>query len=600
MKPIPSEDIPMGADWLYEVKYDGFRCVIHWEKEKITLTSRNNKSLTEKFPEIVSFFQGQQSFINDLLPLHLDGELVILNNSYQANFSLIQKRGRLKNQTSIKKEASNRPARFLAFDLLMQRGKSEKKTPYYKRKKMLQKLFEKMKTENISNKPADFVEAHANPHQLQEMIFHYKGEGIVAKRKSSTYLSGKKHQDWFKIKNWRVIHGFLTQLHTKNDYFTVNVYEQEAILEIGKCKHGLSKETAATLKQLFLTQGEKQGEMYTLPPAICTSVRTLDLYKEEIREPEFLEVLPDLSPKSCTTSQLHLDMAMMPKEVEATNTDKLFWAHKNLTKGDFLVYMREISPYMLPFLKSKALTLIRCPDGALEEHFFQKHLPPYAPSFIESFKEGDETFMVCNDLSSLMWFANHGAIEYHIPFQNMKQMHPVEIVFDLDPPGREKFDLAIQAAQIIKQLLNDLELITFVKTSGNKGLQIHIPIEEGSMTYEETAIFTQAIALTLEKEYPQLYTTERMKNKRKGRLYIDYLQHGKDKTLIAPYSVRKTVDATVAAPLFWDEVKHGLTPDSFTLNNVVDRVQTCGCPFANYFSAGKKQRLDKMLELVKK
>src|SRR5699024_7594463 len=105
---------------------------------------------------------------------------------------------------------------------------------------------------------------------------------------------------------------------------------------------------AATLKQLFLTQGEKQGEMYTLPPAkgekqgemytlppaICTSIRTLDLYKEEIREPEFLEVLPDLSPKSCTTSQLHLDMAMIPKEVEPTNTDKLFWPHKNLTKGD--------------------------------------------------------------------------------------------------------------------------------------------------------------------------------------------------------------------------------------------------------------------------
>jgi len=176
---------------------------------------------------------------------------------------------------------------------------------------------------------------------------------------------------------------------------------------------------------------------------------------------------------------------------------------------------------------------------------------------------------------------------------------PVEIVFDLDPPGRERFDLAIQAALLIKQLLDDLELISFVKTSGNKGLQIHIPIAEGSMTYEETATFTQAIAFTLEQAYPDLFTTERFKNKRNSRLYIDYVQHGKDKTLIAPYSPRKTMDATVATPLFWEEVKEGLTPDQFTIENVVERVQTHGCPFADYFVAGGRQKLDKVLESLR-
>src|SRR5699024_2031811 len=117
----------------------------------------------------------------------------------------------------------------------------------------------------------------------------------------------------------------------------------------------------------------------------------------------------------------------------------------HLTKGDLLVYLREIAPYMLPFLKERALTIIRSPDGMTKEHFFQKHLPSHAPSFIEGVPIDDEQFIVCNHLDALIWFANHGAIEYHVPFQLIQSTSPVEIVFDLDPPGRERFDLAIQA-----------------------------------------------------------------------------------------------------------------------------------------------------------
>jgi len=455
-----------------------------------------------------------------------------------------------------------------------------------------------MKVED-SHQPIAMIEAHDNADVLQEIVFNHKGEGIIAKRKSSPYREGKSHQDWFKVKNWRTIYGFLTHFNTKNGYFTVHVYDDTDMIEVGKCKHGLTQETASTLKELFFSKGERQGESYTLPPAICAAVRTLDLYKNELREPEFSKLLPEASPQDLTIGKLQLDMAMLPKKIEPTNTDKFFWPSCHLTKGDLLVYLREVAPYMLPFLKERALTIIRSPDGVTKEHFFQKHLPSHAPSFIEGVPIDDEQFIVCNHLDALIWFANHGAIEYHVPFQLIQSTSPVEIVFDLDPPGRERFDLAIQAALLIKQLLDDLELISFVKTSGNKGLQIHIPIAEGSMSYEETATFTQAIAFTLEQAYPDLFTTERFKNKRNGRLYIDYVQHGKDKTLIAPYSPRKTMDATVATPLFWEEVKEGLTPDQFTIENVVERVQTHGCPFADYFVAGGRQKLDKVLELVR-
>lgn len=176
---------------------------------------------------------------------------------------------------------------------------------------------------------------------------------------------------------------------------------------------------------------------------------------------------------------------------------------------------------------------------------------------------------------------------------------PREIVFDLDPPDRERFSLAVKAAGLLKQLLDDLRLVSFVKTSGGKGIQIHIPLPSDSISYEETGVFTQAIAWTLEKSFPDLFTTERFKKKRGDRLYIDYLQHGEGKTIVAPYSPRKREDATVATPLFWDEVGEGLHPDMFRIDHVVERVKTVGCPFAAYFTVGEQQVLDDVLAMIR-
>jgi len=593
MKPIASSEIPHGQEWLYEVKYDGFRCVLHWDKQgNITLTSRNKQDLTNIFPEIVAACRENHAVLTSLLPVTLDGELVVLNNDSQANFALIQKRGRLKNKESIEKASKLRPASFLAFELLELAGTLQMEKSYVNRKEQLQHVFKLLQDQERIKQ----IQAYEDPNELRKIVFNSKGEGIIAKRKNSSYLEGKKHHDWFKIKNWRTIQVFLTEYNPENDYFTANVFQGDRIIEIGKCKHGLDEETAHTLQQVFLTNGEKNGAIYQLPPAVCASIHTLDLFKDELREPEFAALLPETSPSECTADNLMLDMTMFPANVDLSNTDKIFWPDKSLRKGDMLIFMREIAPYMLPFLRDRAVTLIRCPDGVRQEHFFQKHLPDYAPEFIE---DREDRKIISDTLEALIWLANHGAVEYHIPFQLADTPAPIEIVFDLDPPDREYFSLAIQAAQLIKSLLDDLDLISLVKTSGNKGLQIHIPIPSGSMTYDDTAIFTEAIAATVENAYPNSFTTERFKNKRHGRLYIDYVQHGKDKTLIAPYSPRKTNDATVATPLFWEEVKEDLNPAQFTIENVVERVQTLGCPFHRYFEIGQEQKMDKVLGLVK-
>nr|WP_164667526.1 DNA ligase D [Virgibacillus doumboii] len=594
MKPIASAEIPTGTEWVYEVKYDGFRCVLHWERDSVRLISRNDTDLTANFPELIEECQLHQALVEEVLPLKLDGELVVLNNRYQANFSLLQKRGRLKNKDAIMEAAASRPVSFMAFDLLEHGGASLVKKTFKERKQKLGDIFK----EDTIGDCIRFVPFQEDSDALWQDIFEYKAEGMVAKRVDSLYEDAKKHRDWYKIKNWRTINGFLTFYDPKNDYFTVCIYDNEEVRSIGKCKHGLGEEEFSTLKDLFISKGTKEGNGYSLPPAICAEINTLDLYKSELREPEFSRLVPNKSAAECTVEKLKIDLAMLPEPVDVSNTEKTFWPDPGLTKGDMLVYMREIAPYMIPFLHNRRLTVIRCPDGVHGESFFQKHLPDYAPEFINSIEIDDEVFFTLNKLDALLWFANHGAIEYHIPFQTYTSEKPSEIVFDLDPPGREAFHLAVKAANLLKQILDNLELISFVKISGGKGLQVHIPIPAGSMTYEETGVFTQAIAWTLEQEYPDLFTTERLKNKRGDRLYIDYLQHGKDKTLVAPYSPRKRDDATVAAPLFWEEVNDDLAPSLFTIENTVERIHVNGCPFAAYFETGEKQHMDKILAMI--
>src|SRR5690625_782477 len=206
--------------------------------------------------------------------------------------------------------------------------------------------------------------------------------------------------------------------------------------------------------------------------------------------------------------------------------------------------------------------------------------------------------MICNSLETLIWFGNHSVIEFHIPLQPVQSPYPNEIVFDLDPPSTSAFSLAMEAAVMIKEILDKIGVIPFIKTSGSKGLQIHIPIIENKMSYEDTAVFTEAIAMTVEQSLPNKFTTERMKKNRNERLYLDYVQHGKNKTIIAPYSPRKTEEATVATPLYWEEVTENLDPKQFTIQNVVKRVQKLGCPWIFHYEAARDQDLTKTLDLI--
>ncbi len=290
-----------------------------------------------------------------------------------------------------------------------------------------------------------------------------------------------------------------------------------------------------------------------------------------------------------TAAQERLEVTVGTEQVTITSPLKPVWPDKNIRKQDYLIYLTQASPYLLPFLQNRSLTVIRYPHGVGGESFFQKNCPAYAPDYIKRHKENGIEYIVCDNLETLIWLGNQLAIELHVPFNRIDSHQPSEIVFDLDPPSRESFHLAVEAALIFKDVLDRLKLISFVKTSGNKGLQIYIPLPEKRYTYEETRLFTSFLSDYLVAREPEWFTTERLKKNRGKRLYVDYVQHAEGKTIIAPYSLRANPQALVSTPLYWHEVTRTLLPDDFPMEVIMPRIQANGCPFADFARAKQQQ-----------
>ncbi|ASF41192.1 DNA ligase D [Halobacillus halophilus] len=577
-----TDDLPGSDEWMYEVKYDGFRVLLHVNEGNITLTSRNGKDFTSQFPEI-----SELKIESDFSPFTLDGELVILNTPYQACFSALQQRGRLRNADKIQRSARQRPAVFMAFDYL-----NEEKASYIERKKILEELLKTFRHPSIQA-----VESFPDLKEVEGLVHLHRGEGIIAKRKTSRYEAGVRSKHWLKAKQWRAASGFLTSYDQSNGYYQLQVEEKNnSLYPLGRFKHGMTAEEDHTLRNFFKEKGTRKKQVWELEPSVCVDIHCLNAEKGEMREPTFHQFRFDLSPSDCTLQKLKWDLSLFPEQVEATNLSKELW--NGLSKMDYLVYMRMVSPYLLRFLQDKKITLIRYPDGINQPSFYQKHYPDHAPDYVDVFEEAGERYILCQNLSSLMWIANQGALELHLPFQKAGASFPDEIVIDLDPPDQNHFHLAVSAASLLKPLMEKLNIKSFIKTSGNKGMQIHIPIPERTLSYEETRKLTETFARVLVEQEPDLFTIERLKKKRGDRLYIDYVQHAEGKTIIAPYSARATKEATVATPVYWEEVTKNLDPRSFTIKSIVERIERVGCPFSNYEKARYEQPIDQLRNVI--
>ncbi|MBT2691023.1 DNA ligase D [Bacillus sp. ISL-47] len=603
MLPTLTFDVPEGEEWLFEAKYDGFRAILHWDKE-ITLTSRNDKPLLDLFPEIKAFLEQNKAKFEPFLPLTLDGELVYLENAYKAHFGSIQVRGRMRSEKKIAEKAKSAPCRLLIFDVLMLNGKKISNQEYLFRKEELEGLFKAcdlpMKPDETNPKLIQLIPNYQSFNELWEKVVLHDGEGIVAKQTKNHWEEGKRSALWLKFKNWKYVSCIITAYEKSNGYFYAGVLKGNKIYPIGQFIFGLKPDEKQALFQIIKDNKKDEDSRFIyVEPAICVEVKYLEIYEEQMREPHFHRFRFDLKPDDCTYDKFIQHQKNLPQEIEITHPDKPLWETPSVQKIDYIHFLREIAPYMLPFLKNRLLTVIRYPHGIFGEPFYQKNCPDYAPDFVETQMSEGINYIVCNNLKTLLWLGNQLAFEYHIPFKTIQSKGPSEIVFDLDPPSKDAFSLAIKAALYIKEVLDHLELISFIKTSGNKGLQIYIPLPENTYSFDETRLFTEFIAEYLVTKDPDSFTTERMKKKRGGRLYVDYIQHAEGKTIIAPYSARGHKAATVATPLFWEEVNERLTMEQFQIPNLMKRINSGGDPFQSYFQTKNIQNFFPVLDFLK-
>ncbi|GAB6933105.1 non-homologous end-joining DNA ligase [Calditerricola satsumensis] len=286
-------------------------------------------------------------------------------------------------------------------------------------------------------------------------------------------------------------------------------------------------------------------------------------------------------------------------DVTLTNPDKLLWPEEGITKRDYLAYLFAVAKPLLAYTRNRALTVIRYPDGVHGESFYQKNAPSYAPPWIPRRQVGDVDAILLNDLRTLLWLGNQAALEFHVPFHEVDDPdHPLELTFDLDPsvPG---FAAVVETALRLKEVTDRLGLPTYVKTSGATGLAVYIPLER-RYTYAETRQVAAFLARYLAERYPRLVTVARRVRDRGTKVYVDYLQHGKSRTLPAPYSPRGRTEATVSAPVTWEELARGAQPADFTIKTVPARLSQIGDPFAPVTASANRANLDEILDFLKR
>jgi bifunctional non-homologous end joining protein LigD len=578
--------------WLFEIKYDGYRLIVARSGGRAVLYSRAGHDLTETFPEIASAVAG--------LPYEhvvLDGEVVVHDARGLPSFARLQKRGRLTRRADIARAALDLPATYYAFDLLGFGDRDLRGLPLHARKEVLRRVLPTVGSVRYSE--------HIEGEGLQ-MYEHMRGlglEGVLAKRADSKYAAGRSGQ-WLKIAIARtddfVVVGY-TELKGSQAGFGALLlaqYAGETLVYVGRAGSGFTTDDLRVLRaRLEGVRAAKPprnapveaGAHWTEPAFVC-EVRFKEVTPDGLlRQPVFVRVRDDKPMEECVRRQAAEALPepapvvgpAVEKHVHYTNLDKVFWPAEKYTKGDLIAYYRAVSKWLLPYLQDRPLVLTRYPDGIDGKSFFQKDAPGFAPEWIRTHvlwseqAQREVRYFVAEDEESLAYIINMGTIPLHVWSSRLATLErPDWCIIDLDPKGAPFADV-LRIAKCIEKLCADIALPCLPKTSGSTGLHVLIPLGR-ALTYEQSRTLGELIARVVVAELSDIATIARAVPSRGGKVYVDYLQNGHGRLLVAPFSVRPLARAPVSMPLAWREVKRGLANDRFTIANAVARLEKLG------------------------
>jgi bifunctional non-homologous end joining protein LigD len=604
---------PKGTQWIYEIKWDGVRALCRIHKGALQIQSRRGNRCERQYPEL-----GDLPGRIRAKSVWLDGEICVLDERGLSRFEKIQPRIGA-NLQAVPRLVETSPVTLFLFDILYADGYDLRGVPLESRKRLLETIVtpsEHIRISQSFNVAGD---------QMFEAARQMGLEGVIAKDQTSKYES-KRSRYWQKIKVLNeqefVIAGFTKG---ERDYFgslVLGVHEGDSLRHVGQVGTGfnqnLMKQIHSRLEPLItksapFTPKPKIKDVTWVKPELVCQVRFLEWTQEGmLRAPVFIgmredkdssEVVretPDPTPRA--NAKLNAGNATVEIEgrlLKLTNLDKVLFPKDGWKKRDLLEFYDRVSAWLLPHLKDRPLSMKRYPNGIHEDFFFQKnatHFPEWLRC--EPIREGHPPktnhYPVANDKASLLYLVNLGCIDQNPWMSRIGSLeNPDWMLLDLDPV-EASFDLIIEAALLVRELLHSVDLRGYPKTTGGDGMHVYVPLDP-VYTYDQVRSLAEILAhLAVERE-PNLFTTPRSVEKRKkGRVYFDYLQIGSGKTIAAPYVIRAYDGAPVATPLEWKEVKTGLRPRDFRIDNSPQRFQRRGDLFAPVLQGG--QRIEHALE----
>ncbi len=606
-------DEPFDRDgWLFEIKWDGYRAVAEVKRGDVLLYSRNMLSYNERYAPVV----------RDLEKLRfdavLDGEIVVLNKEGRPEFKLLQ------NWLSDAEGAIV----YYVFDIIYLEGYDLRNLPLLRRKAILKAILPDMPHVRWS----DYIER--NGRALYDAARAQDLEGVIAKDGASQYRSGDRTEDWLKVKTHlqqsAVICGFTEPRGGRKDLgaLILGVYEDEngeptdddsrkQLVYIGHTGGGFTEAELAHVKERLEPLIIKKSPFKVAPPTnapptwtrpeLVCDVKFAEWSKDGMmRQPIFIGLRDDIEPLS-VCRELPVPLAKATKRrykrkeekpevvtvdgrtIEITNPDKLYFPDDGLTKRDIVSYYRGIAPLILPYLIDRPESLHRFPNGINGESFFQKDVGGQVPGWVETVVIGDdddpEEYLLCQDEATLTLMANMGCIEVN-PWNSRWQHldNPDYLVIDLDPLDIA-FAEVINTALEVHRLFDAAEIPNYIKTSGATGLHIYTPLG-AKYPYEQVREFGRLVAYLINDRLPETTSVERSPEKRKGKIYLDFLQNRRGQTMATVYSLRPRPGAPVATPLLWEEVRPGMTPGQFNIRTLPDRLAKHGDLFKPVLGEG--------------
>ncbi|MBV8551178.1 MAG: DNA ligase D [Acidobacteriaceae bacterium] len=614
---------PDGQKWLYEIKWDGVRALCRIDHGELNIQSRRGLRSEQQYPEL----QDLPKHVN-ASAAWLDGEICVLDEQGRARFHNIQPRIGA-NANAVSQLAETAPATLFLFDILYVDGYDLRGVALEDRRKVLQSIV--TPDEHIRLSEA----FKTGGHEMFEAARQMGLEGILAKDRTSKYES-RRSTCWLKIKVQNeqefVIAGFM---RGERDYFgslVLGVQEDGKLRHVGQVGTGFDQRQMKAIYTRLQPLMSKTNPFPDKPvikdvtwvkPELVCQVRFLEWTKEGmLRAPVFVSLREDKQPEEVVREEPVEDpppetagaKAESPDlsgqesiaeldghRLKFTNLDKVLFPKDGWKKRDLLAFYDKAAKWLLPHLKDRPLSMKRYPNGIAEKFFFQKnatHFPDWlrCEPIQEHHPPKLNHYPIAENRAGLLYLVNLGCIDQNPWMSRVGNLdHPDWMLLDLDPVDAS-FDQIIDAALLVQEVLKDVGLKGYPKTTGGDGMHIYVPVEP-VYTYDQVRSLAELVAyLALERE-PNLFTTPRSVEKRKKeRVYFDYLQIGIGKTIAAPYVVRAYDGAPVSTPLDWKEVRRGLRPNDFRLDNAIERFERVGDLFTPVLQGG--QKLEDVLERV--